>query len=155
MSQNKGSIKRYQSGQSMVEYTVILIAMSTALYTVTTSEFGHVGTQKLEVTDPNFEKYNRSLLQAMHNRYEAQSFGLRISELPERNFDEITGYYDRLEKFPTLSSEIGQVSSNLNKLNQNLNDVNDGISTLNTLKESAESGMKSVKDSVTDALDIF
>ena len=70
-------------------------------------------------------------------------------------FDEITGYYDRLGKFPTLSSEIGQVSSNLNKLNQNLNDVNAGISTLNTLKESAESGMNTVKDSVTDALDIF
>lgn len=155
MQNTKALSRQYQLGQSMVEYTVILIALSAALFTVTSSDYGHVGTQKLDVNDPNFEKYDRSLLQAMHNRYEAQSYGLRISDLPERNIDEITGYYNRLEKFPTLSSEIAQVSSNLNKLNQNLNDINDGITSLNAYKESAKSGLNAIKDSVTDALDVF
>jgi hypothetical protein len=139
----------------MVEYTVVLIAITTALLTVLPSEDGHVGTGKSKPGDANYSKYDGSLMQAMHERYEAQSFGLRISEMPERNNSELVQYYNRLEKFPALSTGIEKVSSQLTQVNQSFNDINDGLASINSLKERASTEFNSAKEKVQSSLDVF
>ena len=147
--------KRHQLGQSMVEYTVLLIALTAAMLTVSGGEYGHVGTRKSTPTEQHYQQYDRSLMQAVHQRYRAQSYGLRITELPELNVDGLSQYYNRLEKFPALSSEINKVAGHLNKVNQNFNDVNEGLSKLKVLKKRVKAGFKTFKKKVRSSLGVF
>lgn len=76
---------KYQSGQSMVEYVVVLSALMAALYAVT-DEPGAVGMNKNQ--DP-------SLMHAIHQRYSNQNFALRLTQIPPSdagyNFESIRG----------------------------------------------------------------
>ena len=111
--------KRSQQGQSMVEYTVVLVALTTALMT---AGLGSVGLSKND---------DQSLLQAMHQRYTTQAYSLSITELPEgRDLAELAAYYDSLDKYPELSKRLQEASESINKVSQGISKVSDGVNTL-------------------------
>ena len=129
--------KRYQSGQSMIEYTVILMALTVLLVNVTGEP--EEPTLGLSRVDEN------TLMYAVHQRYTAQDFGLRISELPVRsNLADITDYYDELEKFPHLSKKLDGGASSINKVTEAVNSIESSISTL------TDYDLDAVKDKVKD-----
>ncbi len=130
-------IKRYQSGQSMIEYSVVLVALTVALLNVY-DEPDQV-TLGLNKDDEN------TLMYAVHQRYTAQSYGLRISELPEReNMEDIAAYYDELEKFPKLSKKLHSVASSLNEVTGYVNDINTNITELGNYSP------EDIKDEIQD-----
>lgn len=96
---------RWQAGQSMVEYLVIVGALTAAL--IGTGGLGTVGFSK------NDEK---SLMQAMHDHFEFQTFALSISELPERrDLADLAEYYEGEGKFERLSNQLGWVGDPMGK----------------------------------------
>ena len=111
--------QRLQQGQSMVEYTVVLVALTTALMT---AGLGSVGLSKND---------DQSLLQAMHQRYTTQAYSLSITELPEgRDLAELADYYNSLDKYPELSQRLQDASESINKVSQGIAKVSDGVNTL-------------------------
>jgi len=108
-----------QSGQSMVEYVVILGALTTALLT---AGVGNIGFSKAD---------DQSLMQAMHNRYTDQAFALSISELPEgRDLTELASYYNELDKYPELAKQLQASGAMLNKVTSGLSTISSGVSLL-------------------------
>ena len=126
---NNNALKKYQKGQSMVEYTVILIALTTTLYSVTqdSSTVDIVGTNKDQTG---------SLMHALHERYTDQSLAIRITELPEySDLSEISAYYNQLNKFPTLSGQIYRADAEMNKLKNQLDTYNGYVQNLKKYKD--------------------
>lgn len=114
------SIKSYrqQLGQSMVEYTIVLVF---GVMAITTGPGGDVSLQ---------------LLNAMKNNYEGYSFGLSMSEAPDYD-DEATyaaalttaGYSQ--EDIDRLTASSIDVFNDLSPYNRDpLRQLNSGISTL-------------------------
>jgi len=142
--------RRYQSGQSMIEYTVILMALTALLVNV--SGDPDESTLGLSSEDKN------TLMYSVHQRYTAQDFGLRVSELPEReNLDDITNYYDELEKFPDLSKKLNSVASSINTVTEAVDDIESNISTLSNYDlDAVKDDVKSLaEDQFKDALKDF
>lgn len=131
-----------QRGQSMVEYTVILIALTTALYTITSS--GDRG--KLIGSDKHQPD---SLLQAMHQHYTQQSYALRLSQLPERHSQQdLAQYYDALNKYDALAPQLNNWAASVNQLNgkvmsanQNIKNVRSQIDQAKNLKRKLENNI--------------
>jgi hypothetical protein len=142
---NNYSLKKHQKGQSMIEYTVILIALTTTLYSVTqgSSTTGIVGTNKDQ---------KGSLMNALHERYTDQSLAIRITELPEyRDLGEISTYYNQLNKFPTLSGQIYRADAEMDKLKNQLDTYNGYVQNLAKYKDIKNTA----KDLMGDALEEF
>lgn len=113
-----------QSGQSMVEYTVVLVALVGALYVVTADgkKGGLIASDKQQ---------QGSLLQLMHHRYTRQNMAIRISELPEkRNLKQLADYYQQLDKYPKLSQGIENAGNKVSKLTEDIESVNKKMSKL-------------------------
>ncbi len=86
---------KHQKGQSMVEYVVILGALSAALLL---PGLGSVGTEQ---SDGN------SLLKAVADKHRGHGYALSLSEIPETDkLIELADYYDKLEKYPELSPQL-------------------------------------------------
>jgi Flp pilus assembly pilin Flp len=121
-----------QSGQSMVEYTVILAALTAALLL---PGLGSVGTSESD-TD--------SLLKAVADKHRGQGYVISLSEMPESNdLLELADYYDRLGKYPELSA---QLRSGSHTLGQFTNGVNQLTSNLLTIKNIFKNPKDAIKD---------
>ena len=116
---------RYQRGQSMVEYVVILMALSAALLA---PGLGSVGLD--QDTDRN------SLLHAVANKHRGHMYALSLSEIPETDdLDELTAYYDSLDKYQGLSGQMGGLLANINgSLNRISNGLNAAANTICTAR---------------------
>jgi len=111
-----------QLGQSMVEYVVILGALSAALLA---PGLGSIGTSP---TDQN------SVLKAISDKHRGHGYTISLSEPPET--DELlvlADYYDRLGKYPELSAQLrsggtklGAFSSHLTQLGSAINQLKAG-----------------------------
>jgi len=117
-----------QLGQSMVEYTVILAAITVGLSALV------IGNEK-GLDDDN----NPSLLGAMHTRYNQQSYAVRLTELPEsQNLTEIVSYYTALNKHPELVKNMGQAATKIKETTEKIDSVSDKLVELNNYKEKAQ-----------------
>ena len=78
----------YQRGQSMVEYTVVVMALALALLA------------------PGLGS-NESLRQAVVNQQNGYSYAISLSDMPETDdLTELADYYDSLGKHPELSKDL-------------------------------------------------
>ena len=120
-----------QRGQSMVEYIVVLGALSAALLYVTyttrggeTIPEGYIGSR---------ESDQGSLVQAINQKHRGQGYALSLSEIPETDkFDELSAYYDRLEKYPELSNKLTEVKGKLDQVNRAIKNVDRVASQIQT-----------------------
>jgi hypothetical protein len=120
--------KRKQLGQSMVEYTVILIAITVGLSAVV------IGNEK-GLDDDN----NPSLLGAMHTRYNQQSYAVRLTELPEsQDLTAIVSYYSALNKYPELVNNMGQAATKIKEVTGKIDSVSSKLVELNNYKDKAQ-----------------
>jgi Flp pilus assembly pilin Flp len=135
----------HSKGQAMVEYIVILVALSAALISAGNGSIG-------------FSKDDKdSLVQALHNRYTTQAYALSISEIPEgRDLGELADYYLALDKYPGLSPKLKTADEALTVVTSGLDLVTTG---LDGLKEYADPknalnliDTDTIKDQVKDEL---
>ena len=144
---NNSSQRHRQAGQSMIEYTVILVALTTTLYSVTQgpSTTTVIGTDKDQ---------DNSLMQGMHRRYSEQSFGLRITDLPEySNIDDIKGYYENLGKYPELSKKLVSAAASINQVTAGLDTLNNHIEQLASYKERLKNIDQELEGYIKEAVD--
>ncbi|HEX5056720.1 MAG TPA: hypothetical protein VFX02_09505 [Gammaproteobacteria bacterium] len=88
--------KNPQSGQSMVEYVVVLAALTLAVLAIGDGDFS-------TPEDSNMDE----LRQAIDYRYRGYSYAVSLSEIPEsENPLEVAQYYDSLGKYPELASQM-------------------------------------------------
>ncbi len=112
-----------QRGQSMVEYTVILIALSAALLAPigTGSPGSPVGTS---------EDDEGSLLKAVADKHRGHGYAVSLSEIPESDdLIAMADYYDRLDKFPELSKQMRTGGELANKFSNQLSSLTNAVST--------------------------
>ncbi|MCJ8337757.1 MAG: hypothetical protein MJK10_04755 [Pseudomonadales bacterium] len=131
----------------MIEYTVILVALTTTLYSVTQgpSTTTVIGTDKDQ---------DNSLMQGIHRRYSEQSFGLRITDLPEySNIDDIKGYYENLGKYPELSKKLGSAAASINQVTAGLDTLNNHIEQLASYKERLKNIDQELEGYIKEAVD--
>ena len=109
-----------QPGQSMVEYVVVLGALSAALFAANQKpgelcdddQVGYIGSHECD---------KGSLIQAINQKHRGQGYALSLSEIPETdNLGELQAYYDDLEKFPELSKQLGDISNKLGQVNSGI-----------------------------------
>ena len=120
-----------QAGQSMVEYVVVLMALTAALlytdYTTRSGESlpkGYIGTS---------ESDQGSLIQAINQKHRGHSYALSLSEIPETDdLQQLKIYYDSLNKYPQFSPQLGSIASKIGQVSSNLNKV---TNTVNQLKK--------------------
>lgn len=113
----------------MIEYTVILVALTTTLYSVTQ------GLSTSEVVGVNKDQ-DGTLMNALHQSYTSQNLAIRISELPEySDLSEMKKYYDQLEKFPTLANQLKSADTQMNNVKQQLDTYNSYIGELSKYKD--------------------
>ncbi len=109
-----------QTGQSMVEYVVILAALTAALLT---PGLGSVG---LTQNDSD------SLLRAAASKHRGHGYALSLSEIPETDdLAELATYYDSLGKYPELSAQLGSGASALGQLANRLNTIDQKLQSFN------------------------
>jgi len=115
-----------QRGQSMVEYVVILMALSAALLTVDyTSRTGvdmpegYIGTSEAD---------EGSLIQAIHMKHRGHNYALSLAEIPETDdWVALADYYDSLNKYPELSAQIRSGGDKLGQLTSGINNITAGV----------------------------
>ena len=132
-------------GQAMVEYVVILAALSAALIAAGN---GSIGLSK---------KDDGSLIKAMHERYTEQAYALSISEAPETdNLAELADYYNSLNKYPALSSKLEVAADTLTKVTNGLAIIDEGLTTLKKYTDPKEAlkliDADKIKDEVKNQL---
>jgi len=111
---------RLQTGQSMVEYVVILAALTAALLT---PGLGSVG---LTQNDAD------SLLRAAANKHRGHGYALSLSEIPETDdLVQLSAYYDSLGKYPDLSAQLASGAGTLTQLSNRLNTINGTLQGFN------------------------
>lgn len=145
--------KHYQSGQSMVEYTVILIAITAALMGLGLgpgeSKFGTIGLNKNE---------QDSLLNVMHRRYTEQTYALSMSDLVEHpDYGELSSYYDSLDKYPLISPQLANGDRYLDRVSDTVGDAARTVDELRNfspqdLVDQGGNVIDSVKDQMRDQL---
>ena len=95
-----------QRGQAMVEYVVILAALTAALLLA--------GNGSVE-----------DLRQAVVDRHRGQSYALSLSEIPETDDLELLAeYYRDLGKYPELADQLGNAGGQLGQLADQLEATN-------------------------------
>jgi hypothetical protein len=88
--------KNSQSGQSMVEYAVVLAALTLAVLAIGDGDFS-------TPEDSNIDE----LRQAVDFRHRGYTYAVSLSEIPEaENPLEVAQYYDSLGKHPELASQM-------------------------------------------------
>jgi hypothetical protein len=88
--------KNAQAGQAMVEYAVVLAALTLAVLAAGDGDF----------STPEDSNMNE-LRQAIDFRYRGYSYAVSLSEIPEaENPMEVAAYYDSLGKYPELASQM-------------------------------------------------
>ncbi|MCP3671731.1 MAG: hypothetical protein GY814_15135 [Gammaproteobacteria bacterium] len=106
----KQTVKQNQRGQSMVEYVVVLAALTAALLA---PGLGSVG-----VTQDDTD----SLLRAVASKHRGHGYALSLSEIPETDtLSELSEYYDSLGKYPDLSAQLASGADVLDQLASTLN----------------------------------
>lgn len=94
------------AGQAMVEYTVILVALTLAVLAVGDGDF----------STPEDGNINE-LRQAVQFKYRGYSYALSLSEIPESDdLGEVADYYDSLGRHPELASKLGAGDSAVDNL---------------------------------------
>lgn len=98
----KSNPKIRQTGQSMVEYTVILVALTMAVLAVGDGDFS-------TPEDSNIDE----LRQAIDFNHRGYTYAVSLSEYPEsEDLAAIADYYDSLGKHPELADQMrGGVST--------------------------------------------
>ena len=134
-----------QAGQSMIEYSVILVALTTALMA---AGLGSVGLSKND---------DQSLMQALHQRYTAQAYALSVTELPEgRDLGELAAYYQDLNKYPELAAQLQDASIAINQASQGIAKATQGINTLKSYTDPKQAlqalDMDQVKGEITRSM---
>jgi hypothetical protein len=129
----------------MVEYTVILVALTTALMT---AGLGSVGLSKND---------DQSLLQGLHKRYTTQAYSLSITELPEgRNLTELAEYYESLDKYPELRQRLQDAAASITKVSQGITQVSSGVNTLKSYSDPKKAlqslDSSAMKDEITKTM---
>jgi hypothetical protein len=88
--------KILQCGQSMVEYVVVLSALTLAVLAVGDGDFS-------TPEDSNIDE----LRQAIDFRHRGYTYAVSLSEIPEAESPlEVAQYYDSLGKYPELASQM-------------------------------------------------
>lgn len=104
------------NGQSMVEYTVILAALSLVLFGVGEGSSSQLST-------------------AVQNKQRGYTYALSLSTIPETdNYLELANYYDSLGKFPELSRQMHIVADPLNDVVEGWISVTEPFRGLGPLK---------------------
>lgn len=124
-----------QVGQAMVEYTVILLALTAAL--LAPSLWRSSGGDETGVIGLD-QSQRGSVLRAVANKHRGYGYALSLSEIPEMDgpkqpgqaqepLMELADYYDSLGKYPKLSpqlraagGQIGTLTSQVNGLTSQL-----------------------------------
>lgn len=102
-----------QRGQAMVEYVVILAALTAALLLA--------GSGSVE-----------ELRQAVVDKQRGQSYALSLSEIPETDdLGELAGYYKDLGKYPQLAEQLDGSGAQLNQLADRLEQTNQLLGNFN------------------------
>jgi hypothetical protein len=87
---------RLQAGQSMVEYVVVLAALTLAVLAIGDGDFS-------TPEDSNVDELRR----AIDFRHRGYTYAVSLSEIPEaENPLEVARYYDSLGKHPELASQM-------------------------------------------------
>ena len=137
-----------QQGQSMVEYTVILMALTVALLGIGYSDStGNIGLNKDE---------EGSLLNAVHNRYTEQAYALSITELPEHpDYGDLVQYYASHNKYPSLQPWLNDADSALNQFESNVLGIENKVNTLSELSPESlvKLGKQELENAKDDAID--
>jgi hypothetical protein len=104
--------KNSQSGQSMVEYVVVLAVLTLAVLGMGDGDFS-------TPEDSNIDE----LRQAINYRHGGYSYAVSLSEIPEAESPlEVAQYYDSLGKHPELASQMsGGYSAIQNYVDQYVN----------------------------------
>ncbi len=121
--------RKSQTGQSMVEYVVVLMALSAALLTVnyTTRDGKTVADGYIGMSESD----QGSLVQAFNQKHRGFGYALSLSEIPETDdLVALSVYYDRLGKYPELSKQLKSGGQALNKLSSGLNSISSGINSV-------------------------
>ncbi|MFQ5658867.1 MAG: hypothetical protein ACE5GZ_00465 [Gammaproteobacteria bacterium] len=122
----------WQIGQSMVEYTIVLVFGVLAL---TTGPSGDVMQDLLKVIKQNYEGY---------------SYGISLSELPD--FDSATEYKNALKQHGVPPQEIDRLAVETSKLYPDLKPYNkDPVAQLKKL-QSIKKAKKQLQDRVKKAV---
>jgi len=148
---------RRQKGQSMVEYTVILVALTTALIGIGIADNGnHEGSVGLN------KNQEGSLLNVVHRRYTEQTYALSMSELVEHpDYGELAAYYSGQDKYPLL---VPHLQTGDRYLDQMADGVGKAASTVDQLKnfkpqdlvDRGEQEISNVKNEIKNQLtDVF
>ncbi len=128
----------------MIEYTVILVALTTTLYSVTQ------GLSTSEVVGVNKDQ-DGTLMNALHQSYTSQNLAIRISELPEySDLSEMKKYYDQLEKFPTLANQLQSADTKMNNIKQQLDTYNNYVGELSKYKNVKDSFGSLMEDAANE-----
>jgi Flp pilus assembly pilin Flp len=126
-------------GQAMVEYIVILVALSAALISAGN---GSIGFSKND---------NGSLVQALHNRYTEQAYAISISESPEFNdLNKLAEYYESLDKYPSLRGHLNTAGNTMTQLTNGLASVDQGLNNLETFADPSGALDLIHPDAITD-----
>tara|TARA_Y100001935_G_C17296452_1_gene506371 strand:+ start:236 stop:637 length:402 start_codon:yes stop_codon:yes gene_type:complete len=116
-------VKKYQKGQSMVEYVVIIGALSAALIL---PGLGSIG---LSPTDKD------SVLEGFSNKHRGHGFAMSLSEIPETDsLAELAAYYERLGKYPELSPQLKSGSQKLGQFSNRLTEMGNFVKKVNPNK---------------------
>lgn len=148
---------RKQTGQSMVEYTVILVALTTALIGIgTSSNESHLGSVGLN------KKQDGSLLNVVHRRYTEQTYALSISDLVEHpDYGALADYYAQQEKYPQLVPHLKKGDKYLDQVADGVGKAAEAVDRLKDFKprdlvDQREKEIGKVKDKIKNQLtDIF
>lgn len=100
-----------QTGQSMVEYTIVLVALTMALLAV--NDGSNNG-------DGNIYQ----LQQAIVEKFRGYSYAVSLSEYPESdNLTDIADYYDSMGKHPELAKQLREGDAKVTEIIDNYVDV--------------------------------
>tara|TARA_Y100001935_G_scaffold255643_1_gene270415 strand:- start:19542 stop:19943 length:402 start_codon:yes stop_codon:yes gene_type:complete len=116
-------MRSYQKGQSMVEYVVIIGALSAALILPGLGSIGIIPTDQ------------DSVLEGFSNKHRGHGFAISLSEMPETDsLAELAAYYERLGKYPELTPQLKAGSQKLGMFSNRLTEMGNFVKKVNPNK---------------------
>jgi Flp pilus assembly pilin Flp len=110
-------MRKRSTGQSMVEYTVILVALTLAVLAAGDGDF----------STPEDGNINE-LRQAVQFKYRGYSYALSLSEIPESdNLVEVADYYDSMGRHPELADQLSLAGGSLDSMLEDYVDFVSGL----------------------------
>jgi hypothetical protein len=124
-----------QRGQSMVEYTVILMALTLALL----APWGSRPGSPVGVT----ENDQGSLLKAVADKHRGHGYAVSLSEIPETDqLADLADYYERLDKYPELTPQLKTGAAMMNKFSNQLTSLSSMISKFKAVVSDPKQAIK-------------